>query len=945
MAIEGKATQGKATEANGEIRVKNGQGNYENAIGSAEEIPVERSSRVNTGPRKSNQGRKDGSEKSEIHNKQSRDNHSCVIEKEAIEVCKYSFLLEDEMVNAIQKGNYDLVPIASARIDYLKGAIEPGLLKEGLNGEEEALWEIHRILFNDGWWTRAENLKYRTKINPRADSILGSFLKANDRLIHPNTRAAAISGDTEGIRMALNQIHYNSLTERPRNKGVGKTSKADLMEITRSFLQGLAQFIEPSVLKDALQGNDKALSLALGQIHFHSLDNREADAQKRDNGEQKSFKEILLEQHTEKIQEEIVKDSLKGPNKKIKHWDNYGIKKRKSEHSVFFTGFSDHCHTKDLWKLFKRAGKIKDIILPQKRDKFGNRFGFLIMENEAAVQAIIKQLNTTPTTQGTLYLSKAKERNVITKPSPQGDKRKPRVSRPPSPKRHTEKSEESPEKAEINQCTSSAGKKNPLDPRTKANITLGSDCYAQNISTPNLGHLEREQVSSIDPCEDMIQVLNTSIFLPTAKNETVESVKMIAEGLRAYNFHIRGISGTTFIAYFPNKVDFDLLDRDFLELGFMEVRAVKVEDLIPCRKTWVEVRGLPIIGWTEENFKSLLRDHGNVLLFSKIYDSEGFYQHPKFLIETGCIEDICIHKTVQLMQKKWKIRIIEIAGNDVILNDVASQSDEDCSPIKTHSVSSFLSPNPQEHTQWLDNHNLNSDQEHHHVSPSPVTSAKVDVIESLAHIKTQSTSNQEPSSQSAVNPLTPKSTAPFIENDRALATSQHMVIDETGPAIQSQQKSKDEKGPEKQSHERSRGHIIDSKTSNWRPRDRQSSPSSLNSISNCEDKLSPGESYNSDLVNDCCGQDILKSMDKLRVKSKRGRPRKFNSKLLNKHFRVPRKKKSKIRGEGLQQISHFFLNDSHDEVDAIYESGLLMGLLPVSNREQSLEFIRKNLTA
>lgn len=167
---------------------------------------------------------------------------------------------------------------------------------------------------------------------------------------------------------------------------------------------------------------------------------------------------------------------------------------------------------------------------------------------------------------------------------------------------------------------------------------------------------------NIPPSEEMIKVAQTSVFLRTAKNETVQSVTMIAEGLGARNLQIRGITGTTFIAYFTNKEDLKCLDRDFLEIGFKEVRDVTMEDLLPARKTWVEFRGLPLLGWTEINFKTILEDLESILQYIKIYDEEGFYQHPKFFLETSRMEEIKVHKNIILMGKKWRVRILEVQG-------------------------------------------------------------------------------------------------------------------------------------------------------------------------------------------------------------------------------------------------------------------------------------------
>ncbi|KAL1808900.1 hypothetical protein ACET3Z_025890 [Daucus carota] len=108
----------------------------------------------------------------------------------ATEACKFWFLLDYDIVEAFKKGNYRLAPMAWARINYLTKVIDPKLLQEGLKGEEESLWEIHRKLLNEGWWDRAQNLKVRgvdSEHQDSQDNALRSFLLANESLIHTNT--------------------------------------------------------------------------------------------------------------------------------------------------------------------------------------------------------------------------------------------------------------------------------------------------------------------------------------------------------------------------------------------------------------------------------------------------------------------------------------------------------------------------------------------------------------------------------------------------------------------------------------------------------------------------------------------------------------------------------------------------------------------------------------
>lgn len=116
--------------------------------------------------------------------------------------------------------------------------------------------------------------------------------------------------------------------------------------------------------------------------------------------------------------------------------------------------------------------------------------------------------------------------------------------------------------------------------------------------------------------------------------EEVETVEMLVEGLGFNNVEVRALSSKNFILYFPFEEDLENIDLDFLSIGFVEVRRVKRNDLIPVRKVWVECRGLPMIAWTEINFCTLLRKLGDIIHVSNFLDEVASFQAPKILIET-----------------------------------------------------------------------------------------------------------------------------------------------------------------------------------------------------------------------------------------------------------------------------------------------------------------------
>ncbi|WOH00219.1 hypothetical protein DCAR_0519577 [Daucus carota subsp. sativus] len=173
------------------------------------------------------------------------------------------------------------------------------------------------------------------------------------------------------------------------------------------------------------------------------------------------------------------------------------------------------------------------------------------------------------------------------------------------------------------------------------------------------------------------------------------------------------------------------------------------------------------------------------------------------------------------------------------------------------------------------------------------------------------------STQSQVNPLTPRYTA----------MTPSMTLSQAEIIIEHQEPNSGE------------DEVIHLNTNHWIPRIQISTSSVISSKSE-RDSSDMEEDFLDNEI-ESLQQELYTGFHNLRVKSKRGRPHKFNPKITNKHFKVPKKKKS--RGEGLQQITHFFLNNSHDEVESIYENGMLMGLLPLHSKDKSIDLIKRNL--
>lgn len=62
--------------------------------------------------------------------------------------------------------------------------------------------------------------------------------------------------------------------------------------------------------------------------------------------------------------------------------------------SFFFTNFPDIYGNEDMWKVFIKWGKVRNVHIPSRTDKFGNRFKFVKFFDVHYPKELEAQLNT-----------------------------------------------------------------------------------------------------------------------------------------------------------------------------------------------------------------------------------------------------------------------------------------------------------------------------------------------------------------------------------------------------------------------------------------------------------------------------------------------------------------------------------------------------------------------
>lgn len=355
--------------------------------------------------------------------------------------------------------------------------------------------------------------------------------------------------------------------------------------------------------------------------------------------------------------------------------------------------------------------------------------------------------------------------------------------------------------------------------------------------------------------ETFVTEVGCSLLLHTVNRETTESVGVIVEGLGFEGVRIRGLSSSTFLAYFSLEEDLNSLDVDFLKIGFKEVHKVDWADLKPSRKVWIECRGLPLVAWKEDNFSKIVDKWGKILDYAPILDKENFFQCPRFLVETSSLHTIDETNKVLIQGKEWTYRLVEVFPSSSVANidwTKQSNSNEEGSeiPFQAFTEGCVDHTNEEDQDQGAVDGAVESSESNSSTKPSSRQN-----VESLKSAETKKPEGKADGSNLEDNQLDSEQDDPTTPRDLPL-----IFIPEFEQPMEGRW--------------------------NWCTGDQSDSLSKSPSSENMEESI---EGEDNESIN--THPSIIQNLQSLMIKSKRGRPRKFNKQ--NKFFKVPKQRKRK----------------------------------------------------
>lgn len=166
----------------------------------------------------------------------------------------------------------------------------------------------------------------------------------------------------------------------------------------KDFIEGNDDIVDKEVPIRFRNGEKQAVTESLNQIHWRSLKMKRDEDKGRKVGFSNVKEELVLK--ASKSYAEIVKTN---GDTRVEN-DSNGwtlVQRRKFKEKVglkndvgtiFMVNIPLAATAKGIWDFFKSCGKIKDIILPRKRDKNGKRIGFIKVVSEIEPGLVISNV-------------------------------------------------------------------------------------------------------------------------------------------------------------------------------------------------------------------------------------------------------------------------------------------------------------------------------------------------------------------------------------------------------------------------------------------------------------------------------------------------------------------------------------------------------------------------
>ncbi|KAK7277149.1 hypothetical protein RIF29_18300 [Crotalaria pallida] len=307
--------------------------------------------------------------------------------------------------------------------------------------------------------------------------------------------------------------------------------------------------------------------------------------------------------------------------------------------TFFFTNIPDSYGAKEMWEIFMKWGSVGDVVIPNKRDRRGGRFGFVRFRNVGNNRVLEKDIQN-------IWVEGYKIRiNTPKYERTSGEKRPPTTTtynhdtraRPEAPwsRDHSDRTQvQDPwRRAVLGQ-----GKRSPP---SKEKVWGGLE-YVVKAGT--MARLEECYAGEVRNLEDATSIREL----------------LLREGLFTINAKPMGGNMVLLEGQSPSEIE-ELLktEKEWFESIFLEMRKWSPSEVVRERYVWIRCFGIPVQAWEEDFFSMLASKWGRMVELERKTKNRERLDIGSFLIATTsnrCIDESIPVKVGDLIVD---IRVVE----------------------------------------------------------------------------------------------------------------------------------------------------------------------------------------------------------------------------------------------------------------------------------------------
>ncbi|GKV13309.1 hypothetical protein SLEP1_g24337 [Rubroshorea leprosula] len=348
----------------------------------------------------------------------------------------------------------------------------------------------------------------------------------------------------------------------------------------------------------------------------------------------------------------------------------------KQTKTFFFYNFPENCEEKELWFSFQRCGKVLDVYVPKKRDKWGKRFGFLRMLGVQNDNQMVRRLNDIWFGSYKLRVKIAEERsNVNVKDKVMGDRKQHREDRRVQPgqsyaqvvKGKTQSFQCLPDRTgslegedrgiiQMEKESGLARHQNRKEEVASCDTLAGKKCMTEN----RMGEPQKE-IMEFTPEQEENQWLEGGLVAVVKSLSIVKDVQQridVDGGL----ITISPLGGRRVLLseHEPGSLlEFMNHNKELCALWFEDIQSWDKQVQDRSRMAWLRINGIPLKAWSDRCFKMIGESVGEVVKIHEDTSSKSILCDGRILVI--CLAEQKISKQIALkVEGKWyEIQVVE----------------------------------------------------------------------------------------------------------------------------------------------------------------------------------------------------------------------------------------------------------------------------------------------